>query len=795
MRRYKMRKQLTIALAGNPNSGKTTIFNNLTGARQHVGNWPGVTVERKEGKCKYNGYEIKVIDLPGTYSLTAYSMEEVVARDYVIKEKPDVVVDIVDASNLQRNLYLTTQFKELGAKVVIALNMSDLAERNGVNIDVKMMSQLLGAPVVPTVGNKNQGTRELLDAVVKTAENKTGLEEHAIRYGKEIDPELESIKGIISRDPKLTREYDPKWLAVKLLEGDSEVIKVVEKSSAWNEGQQAVDKSRDYIQYHIGEDAETLIADQRYGFIAGLTAETVQRPELARLSISDKIDKVITNRILGLPIFLLFMYALLKFTFSGSGFMVGWFESFFEWLGGAAAAVIPEGIFQSFIVDGIIGGVGGVLGFFPLVLFLFLGIAILEDSGYMARGAFVMDKIMHAFGLHGKSFLPLLIGMGCTVPALMASRTLESRKDRLITMLVNGFIICGAKVPIYALFIGAFFFKSGAAVFFLFYVIGIAFAVIMAKLFRVFLLPGEAAPFVMELPPYRVPTIKGILIHMWERGWMYLRKAGTIIVAVAVLIWIGFTFPQEPKYSRDYEAMTAQIEESFAQQIAPIATGFGAKLDKIKENEVLAKFMEVDSKFSAAVEEVEEGSEEYAALEKEREVAFEKLNERYPEKAHLYTQYSALTSAKDEQLAEIENAMAAEQMEKSYAGRVGHAIAPFFKPLGFDWRSSIALLAGFAAKEVVVATYGTLYSMGETDPEEAAPLREAIQKDPFWSPLKALTFMIFCLLYIPCFVATVVFHKEAGSWRWTGFLVLYTTVSAWVASFIVYQGGMLLGLG
>ena len=792
-----MAKTLKIALAGNPNSGKTSIFNNLTGARQHVGNWPGVTVEKKEGTCKYNGYEITVIDLPGTYSLTAYSIEELVARDFVIKEKPDVVVDIVDASNLERNLYLTTQFKELGAKVVIALNMSDVAEKNGMNIDAKNMSHLLGAAVIPTVGHKNRGMKELLEAVVNTAENKTGLEEHPIAYGKEVNPEVEKIQRILSKDSNLVSQYSPKWFALKLLEGDSEVIKVAENSPVWNEIQHVVNKSRDYLHYHIGEDAETLIADQRYGFIRGLAAETVQRPELERLSLSDKIDKVITNRLLGLPIFLLFMYALLKFTFSGSGFMVGWFEGFFEWLGGAAAAVIPEGIFQSFIVDGIIGGVGGVLGFFPLVLFLFLGIALLEDSGYMARGAFVMDKIMHAFGLHGKSFLPLLIGMGCTVPALMASRTLESRKDRLITMLVNGFIICGAKIPIYALFIGAFFFKSGATVFFLFYLIGIAFAMLMARLFRIFLLPGEVAPFVMELPPYRVPTIKGILIHMWEKGWMYLRKAGTVILLVAVIIWLGFTFPQEPQYSKDYEAMTAQIEENFAQQVALITTGFGTAVNEIEENEIFAKFAEVDSQFSAAIEEggLEEGSKIYFALEKGKNKSFATLQETYPQQARLYVQYRALTPAKDEQLVAIENAMAAEQMEKSYAGRVGHAIAPFFKPLGFDWRSSIALLAGFAAKEVVVATYGTLYSMGETDLEAAEPLREAIQNDPSWTPLKAISFMIFCLLYIPCFVATVVFHKEAGSWKWTGFMVLYTTVLAWVASFIVYQGGMLLGLG
>jgi ferrous iron transport protein B len=689
--RFEMAKKLTIVLAGNPNSGKTTIFNNLTGARQHVGNWPGVTVEKKQGTCKYNGYEIRVIDLPGTYSLTAYSIEEVVARDFIIKEKPDVVVDIVDASNLQRNLYLTTQFKELEAKVVVALNMSDLAEKNGVSIDVDKMSHLIGVPVVLTVGKKNQGMKELLEAVVNTAEDNIGIEEHILRFGKEVDPEIEKIQRIISKDSNLISQYSPSWLAIKLLENDSEIIKVVETSAFWEEIRSAVAKSQSYIKDHIGDDAVTLIADQRYGFIAGLAAEAVQKPAFERLSVSDKIDKVITNRVLGLPIFLLIMYVILKFTFSGSEFMVGWFESFFGWLGDVASAAIPEGMFQSFIVDGIIAGVGGVLGFFPLVLFLFMGIAILEDSGYMARGAFVMDKIMHVFGLHGKSFLPLLIGMGCTVPALMASRTLESRKDRLITMLVNGFIICGAKIPIYALFLGAFFFKSGATVFFLFYVIGVAFAVLMAKLFRVFLLPGEATPFIMELPPYRVPTVKGVLIHMWERSWMYLRKAGTIILAIAVIIWFGFSFPQEPEYSKDYEAMKVRIE-------------------------------------------------------------------------------------------------------KSYAGRLGHAVAPLFRPLGFDWRSSLALLAGFAAKEVVVATFGTLYSMGETDPEEAGSLREAIQKDPSWTPLKAFTFMIFCLLYIPCFVAMAVFHREAGSWKWTGFMVLYTTLLAWVASFIVYQGGMLLGL-
>jgi ferrous iron transport protein B len=310
-------------------------------------------------------------------------------------------------------------------------------------------------------------------------------------------------------------------------------------------------------------------------------------------------------------------------------------------------------------------------------------------------------------------------------------------------------------------------------------------------------LPGEAAPFVMELPPYRVPTIKGVLIHMWERGWMYLRKAGTVILLVAVVLWFGFTFPQEPKYSKDYEAMRAQIEKNYVEQVIFIAESLGTEVDRIAQDPVFAEFPAVDSRFSEAIGEgeTEENSERYAHPEKQRQLSLGKLKEMYPEQAGMYSQYKALTSEKHKRLAEIENAMAAEQMEKSYAGRVGHAIAPVFKPLGFDWRISIAILAGFAAKEVVVSTYGTLYSMGETDPEESTTLREAIQNDPFWTPLKAFTFMIFCLLYIPCFVATVVFHKEAGSWRWTGFMVLYTTALAWISSFIVYQGGMLLGLG
>ena len=469
-------RKIVIALVGNPNSGKSTIFNNLTGARQHIGNYPGVTVEKKEGKALFEGYEINVVDLPGTYSLSAYSEDEVVARDFIIKEKPDVIVHIVDSSNLERNLYLSTQLMELEVPLVLAMNMSDMAEKKGQDVDYTKLSGLLGVAIVSTVGNKNIGTKDLLETIIKVYEGKIKTKGVHIGYGPEIREEMNKLEWIVKKDKALVEQYPWRWFIIKMLENDSSVLDIISKSSLAQEAIAQSEKSRKHLQLHFGDIPETIIADRRYGFISGAYTEALKPSIEQRHDLSDRIDKVILNRILGIPIFALVMYAIFKFTFTFSEPMVGWFEKFFEWLGEIATTHIPEGLFQSFVVDGLIGGVGGVLGFFPLVLFMFFAIAFFEDSGYMARAAFVMDKLMSKFGLHGKSFLPMMISTnGCAVPGIMATRTLESKKDRLITMMVTPFMICGAKLPIFALFIGAFFpAKYGANIMFLMYVLSLS---------------------------------------------------------------------------------------------------------------------------------------------------------------------------------------------------------------------------------------------------------------------------------------------------------------------------------
>jgi len=651
-------KKLTIALAGNPNCGKSTVFNALTGARQHVGNYPGVTVEKKEGTLKYKGYEINVVDLPGTYSLTAYSIDELVARDYVLDEKPDVIIDIVDASNLERNLYLTTQFIELGVPLVIALNMSDLAKKQGLKIDDKRLSELLGRYFIPTVANKKEGIDELLDTAVKVAEEKNTLRKTTISYGKEVNEELGKIEEIIKGDGDLPLKYSSRWLAVKLLEEDKEVIKDIMPSSSSSSILGQAEKSRHHLNKIFGDDAEAIIADRRYGFISGACSEAVKRTYEIRHTISDRIDQILINRILGLPIFLVLMYFVFKWTFVLSEPLMGYIEAVQGWLGGAAGGMLPGGsAIQGLVVDGIIGGVGSVLIFVPIIFLLFLAIAILEDSGYMARAAFIMDKIMHKIGLHGRSFIPMLIGFGCNVPAVMATRTIDDRKDRITTILVNPLMSCGARMPVYALLIGAFFPAAMAGrVLFSLYILGMVLAVIMAKIFRRFLLRGPASPFVMELPPYRIPTIRGVIIHMWQRGALYLEKAGTIIFAGCVLIWFLSSFPWEPQYSRDYDGMIAQVEQ---------------KLASMKDVELPEQGEEEEADYLAGL-----------------------------------TPHQKIKMELQSGIENIENKMGMEKLEKSYAGRIGHAIAPVFAPCGFnDWRTSVGLIGGFIAKEIAIMQF------------------------------------------------------------------------------------------
>jgi ferrous iron transport protein B len=557
-------KKITVALAGNPNSGKTSIFNMLTGARQHVGNYPGVTVEKKQGLCKYAEFEITVVDLPGTYSLTAYSIEELVARNFLIEEQPDVVVDIVDASNIERNLYLATQLIEMNVPLVLAFNMSDIAEQKGLLFDIEQLSHLLEAGIIPTVGNKSKGKAELLDAIVETAQQDKQERTHSVNYGGEIEEELARIEVTVTdKEPQLVAKYGSRWLAVKLLEQDSDVTAKVHSREVID----VVTAGIEHLKTIFADEPQIIMADRRYGFISGACQETIKSTVELRHSTSDMIDAVVTNRILGLPIFLMLMYLVFMLTFRIGEYPMGWLEQLFDWAGKTIAAFWPpasQSWLKSLLVDGIIGGVGGVLVFLPNILLLFLAIAVLEDSGYMARAAFIMDRIMHKLSLHGKSFIPMLIGFGCSIPAIMGTRILENRRNRFTTIMVIPLMSCGAKLTIYALIIPAFFEKWRGPMLWLIYLIGIVLAIISAKVLRLTVFKGETTPFVMELPPYRMPTLKSVCIHMWQRGWMYLKKAGTVILAISIILWAAMSYPSPSRQSLE----SLNFEQARQKQLA-----------------------------------------------------------------------------------------------------------------------------------------------------------------------------------------------------------------------------------
>jgi len=711
-----MRREISIALSGNPNSGKTTIFNNLTGLRQHVGNYPGVTVEKKTGVINYKEYKISVVDLPGTYSLTAYSTEQIVARNFIIDQKPDVVVDIVDSSNLERNLYLAVQLLELKVPLVLVFNMADIARKSGRKTDIELLSELFGAPIVETVGRSGMGNKEVLEAAIDVL-NRKKRKKVEIKYGEEIENEIVRIKSVLRREKIPEFKFDTRWAIVKLLEQDNEVIDTIKKASGlkYQKLEEEIANSIKHITSILRNTPEVIIAEARYGFISGALLESYKEVDTVKLDVSGKVDRILTNRILGIPIFALIMWLMFQFVFTLGKYPMNWIDIGFEKLGALITNVMPEGLISSLLVDGIIGGVGGVIIFTPNIMLLFFSIAVLEDSGYMARAAFVMDRIMHKIGLHGKSFIPLIIGFGCTVPAYMGSRILENKKDRLVTMHINTFMSCGARLPVYILFAGAFFPAAAGNVIFSIYIIGVLMAVIMAKVLRATRFKGMSDPFVMELPPYRIPTLKGILIHTWERTWMYVKKAGTVILAISVLMWILFTFPLiGDNYSTDYEAQISEIEQSYQSGV-------------ITQGEL------------------------------------------------------------DEKVAAIEGRMAGERLGYSAAGRIGHFLEPVFKLIGFDWKMTVATISGIAAKEVIVSTMGTLYSIEEAD-GQSDTLKTALSKN--YPPLVGYNFMLFTLLYFPCLTAMVIFRREAGTKEML-FQVGYTLLLAWVVSFLVYQIGRL----
>ena len=563
-------KSLKIALAGNPNSGKSTVFNHLTGGHAHVGNWPGVTVEKKEGRFQYKDYEVTVVDLPGIYSLAAHSIDEQIARDFIMKEKPDKVVVIIDASNLERNLYLFIQLLELGANVILNLNMMDIVSNRGVVIDTKKLSHVFRISIVKTVASKGEGIEELKEAIIN--ESKKTKEPFRIDYGDDIEMEISRLEKILS-----ISEYPSRWMAIRLLEGDKEILQMVRKEGEKIESQILDIKKR--LEKHLGYDLETALVEKRYAFLSGLIKESVGKKYdlIERLDISDRIDRILVNRYLGIPIFLAMMWLLFQFVFTLGGPLSDGIKTFMGWVGKSASHGIENlggsKWLSSFVSDGIIGGVGSVLVFLPSIMLLFLAIAILEASGYMARAAFVMDRFMHALGLHGKSFIPMLMGFGCNIPGIMATRTMESEKDRILTILVIPLMSCTARLPIYTLFAGALFAENQGWVVFSLYLLGIILAIVVARIFKGSFFKGEVFPLIMELPPYRMPTAKGVLIHMWERGSLFLKKAGTIIFAGVVLIWLLASLPSGVEYASK-ESLIGQIGSVFAPLLKPAGFGF-----------------------------------------------------------------------------------------------------------------------------------------------------------------------------------------------------------------------------
>ncbi len=527
-------KHLTIALAGNPNSGKTTIFNNLTGTRQKVGNWPGVTVEKKEGRIHRFGYDLTVVDLPGTYSLTPFSIEEVIARNFLLDETPDVVIDIIDASNLERSLYLATQIRELDCKVLFALNMADLAQARGMKIDTRKMSELLDLPVMFTVGNRNEGMDDLLQAAIELAESPVPLpRSRRVKYTHDIEEAVGRLRNFMVTKSNGALPYPSRWMAIKLIEDDQIVKARLIAAVPGDAGRailQAGQALRQQLAARYDEDPQIVMTDERYGFIAGIVREVQTAGTRQRVDLSRTIDLVLTHRFFGFPIFIFFIWAMFQLTFTLGEYPVQWIEAGVKLLSEAAGGLLPQGALRGLILDGIIGGVGSVIVFLPNILILFLCIAIFEDTGYMARSAFLMDRIMHLIGLHGKSFIPMLMGFGCNVPAIMAARTLESEKDRILTILITPFMSCSAKLPVYVVLAGAFFGTRAGTVIFGLYLMGIVLSILTGRLFRSTLLKGADAPFVMELPPYRMPMAKSLLIHMWDRSKIFLRKMGKIIL-------------------------------------------------------------------------------------------------------------------------------------------------------------------------------------------------------------------------------------------------------------------------
>ena len=721
---------IRVALAGNPNSGKTTIFNGLTGARQHVGNWAGVTVERRSGFIELEGDTLEVVDLPGTYSLSAQSEDERIAARFLSGSEVDLIINVLDASNLERNLYLTTQLLELHRPIIFVLNMMDDAERQGVSIDLKALQSLLGGPVIPTVGNRQEGLKHLEKSLLEVSR---GLDPRIraipVNYGDDIENELIKLVREIHRDEHLSNSVIPRWLALQLIDRSTEAEAQILESHANSAIGNQVKSTLDFLETHLGTDGGTLLAEYRFGFAHGLVTEVLKRSAAVKRSLTDRLDALLTHRWLGIPIFLAIMIAVYSITFIIGKYPQDWIGAGFGWLQRQAGAFLPPGELTSLLVDGIIPGVGAVVVFVPIIMLLMGCIAFLEDTGYMARAAFIMDRLMHLMGLHGKSFIPLIMGTGCNVPGVLATRTIESREDRFITILVSPLVSCSARLQVYILIAGTFFKPLAAALAILgMHFLGFALAMIMGKLLRLTLFRGANNPFVMELPPYRMPVLKATLIHMWEKGSVFLSRAGTVILAGATLVWFLSHYPGITN-----RAWTAEHQSNRAALTA----------------------MDLPS------------------------------------------------AEKGNRIAALDLAHESRIMNTSFAARFGKLLQPALAPI-LDpdhkrpeaWKDGVALTAGFVAKEIVVGTLAVVHqaSAEPADPRvRSSPLQDALRRRSGLTPLTALAFMVFTLIYTPCLGTVGMILKETRSLAWTAFSVAYGLGLAWLLAWGTIGIGHLAG--
>ena len=719
---------IRVALVGNPNCGKTSLFNIASGSHEHVGNYSGVTVDAKEGRFEYKGYKFVLVDLPGTYSLSAYSPEELYVRKNLIDNVPDVVINVVDASNIERNLYLTAQVIDMNLRVVMALNMYDELKDKGDELDIKQLGYLLGMPVCPTVSRDGTGIPELFDTVIKIyTQSDPKLARHIhINHGAELEKSIDRIKLLLQKNQSLRDKYSTRYLAIKYLEDDKDIEKIIDTLPNRDEiiSARVIEEQRIIDLLHTN--TESAIVDAKYAFIQGALAETYKPHQDAtpRKTITDKIDAVVTNKWMAFPIFIAVLYLIFQTTFAVGDYPMQWIDWFVGKFGDFVATFMADGWLKDLVVDGIISGVGSVLVFLPNILILYFFISLMEDSGYMSRAAFIVDKLMHKIGLHGKSFIPMVMGFGCNVPAIMATRAIESRKSRMITIAIIPFMSCAGRLPIFVLLAGAFFPHNAALVLLGIYLLGIVLAILSAIVLSKFV-KDDDLPFVMELPPYRIPTAKAIWRHTWEKGQQYLQKMATTILICSVIIWFLGYFP------KNKELMAAQEEYATLAQ-AP-AGRLSANADEVDVN--------------------------------------------------------AATATKKELMTRIDS-LYAYQQENSYIGQLGRMVSPALDPLGFNWKMDVGLLTGIAAKELVVSTLGVMYSEGAKvseghDMSEDTQLQSALVNDV--TPAAALSFMVFILLYFPCVATFVAIKNETGKWRWAVACCAYTMAVAWIMSFIVYR--------